>query len=75
MEASPVVFQGYFGKGVLSRARPQHSISDQWEREFTPAHVITGLLQSGRLPAVSWSLFLLQDMKACSCLSSLSPGE
>uniref|UniRef100_G3NGH6 tRNA-splicing endonuclease subunit Sen2 n=1 Tax=Gasterosteus aculeatus aculeatus TaxID=481459 RepID=G3NGH6_GASAC len=23
--------QGYFGKGVLSRARPDHSISDQWE--------------------------------------------
>uniref|UniRef100_M4ADH1 tRNA-splicing endonuclease subunit Sen2 n=1 Tax=Xiphophorus maculatus TaxID=8083 RepID=M4ADH1_XIPMA len=26
--------QGYFGKGVLSRARPERSISDQWEREF-----------------------------------------
>uniref|UniRef100_A0A3Q0T422 tRNA-splicing endonuclease subunit Sen2 n=1 Tax=Amphilophus citrinellus TaxID=61819 RepID=A0A3Q0T422_AMPCI len=26
--------QGYFGKGVLSRARPEHSISDQWEREY-----------------------------------------
>ncbi|XP_047438014.1 tRNA-splicing endonuclease subunit Sen2 isoform X2 [Mugil cephalus] len=24
--------QGYFGKGVLSRARPDHSVSDQWER-------------------------------------------
>lgn len=24
--------QGYFGKGVLSRARPEHSISDQWEQ-------------------------------------------
>ncbi|XP_039971533.1 tRNA-splicing endonuclease subunit Sen2 isoform X2 [Xiphias gladius] len=24
--------QGYFGKGVLSRARPDHSISDQWEQ-------------------------------------------
>ncbi|XP_014830733.1 PREDICTED: tRNA-splicing endonuclease subunit Sen2 [Poecilia mexicana] len=24
--------QGYFGKGVLSRARPEHSISDQWEK-------------------------------------------
>uniref|UniRef100_A0A3P8U207 tRNA-splicing endonuclease subunit Sen2 n=1 Tax=Amphiprion percula TaxID=161767 RepID=A0A3P8U207_AMPPE len=23
--------QGFFGKGVLSRARPDHSISDQWE--------------------------------------------
>ncbi|XP_038551347.1 tRNA-splicing endonuclease subunit Sen2 [Micropterus salmoides] len=23
--------QGYFGKGVLSRARPDYSISDQWE--------------------------------------------
>ncbi|KAM9408511.1 tRNA-splicing endonuclease subunit Sen2 [Pholidichthys leucotaenia] len=23
--------QGYFGKGILSRARPDHSISDQWE--------------------------------------------
>ncbi|KAM9860240.1 tRNA-splicing endonuclease subunit Sen2 [Aulostomus maculatus] len=23
--------QGYFGKGVLSRARPTHSITDQWE--------------------------------------------
>ncbi|XP_027858469.1 tRNA-splicing endonuclease subunit Sen2 isoform X2 [Xiphophorus couchianus] len=23
---------GYFGKGVLSRARPEHSISDQWEQ-------------------------------------------
>uniref|UniRef100_A0A4W6FFQ3 tRNA-splicing endonuclease subunit Sen2 n=1 Tax=Lates calcarifer TaxID=8187 RepID=A0A4W6FFQ3_LATCA len=26
--------QGYFGKGILSRARPDHSISDQWEREY-----------------------------------------
>uniref|UniRef100_A0A3B3WFR3 tRNA-splicing endonuclease subunit Sen2 n=1 Tax=Poecilia mexicana TaxID=48701 RepID=A0A3B3WFR3_9TELE len=26
--------QGYFGKGVLSRARPEHSISDQWESEY-----------------------------------------
>uniref|UniRef100_A0A3Q2Q146 tRNA-splicing endonuclease subunit Sen2 n=1 Tax=Fundulus heteroclitus TaxID=8078 RepID=A0A3Q2Q146_FUNHE len=25
---------GYFGKGVLSRARPDHSVSDQWEREY-----------------------------------------
>uniref|UniRef100_A0A3Q1FEF6 tRNA-splicing endonuclease subunit Sen2 n=1 Tax=Acanthochromis polyacanthus TaxID=80966 RepID=A0A3Q1FEF6_9TELE len=25
--------QGFFGKGVLSRARPDHSISDQWEGE------------------------------------------
>ncbi|XP_030277485.1 tRNA-splicing endonuclease subunit Sen2 isoform X2 [Sparus aurata] len=24
--------QGYFGKGILSRARPDHSISDQWEQ-------------------------------------------
>uniref|UniRef100_A0AAQ6IUX4 Uncharacterized protein n=1 Tax=Anabas testudineus TaxID=64144 RepID=A0AAQ6IUX4_ANATE len=24
--------QGYFGKGVLSRARPDHSLSDQWEQ-------------------------------------------
>ncbi|KAM9361396.1 tRNA-splicing endonuclease subunit Sen2 [Symphorus nematophorus] len=24
--------QGYFGKGVLSRAGPDHSISDQWEQ-------------------------------------------
>ncbi|XP_061730479.1 tRNA-splicing endonuclease subunit Sen2 isoform X1 [Nerophis ophidion] len=24
--------QGYFGKGVLSRARPDHSISDQWDQ-------------------------------------------
>ncbi|XP_072237492.1 tRNA-splicing endonuclease subunit Sen2 [Leuresthes tenuis] len=24
--------QGYFGKGVLSRARPDHSISDKWEQ-------------------------------------------
>lgn len=24
--------QGYFGKGVLSRARPDHSISNQWEQ-------------------------------------------
>lgn len=24
--------QGYFGKGVLSRARPDHSVSDQWEQ-------------------------------------------
>ncbi|KAM3621526.1 uncharacterized protein V6R79_012410 [Siganus canaliculatus] len=24
--------QGYFGKGVLSRARPDHGISDQWEQ-------------------------------------------
>ncbi|XP_054472195.1 tRNA-splicing endonuclease subunit Sen2 [Anoplopoma fimbria] len=24
--------QGYFGKGVLSRARPDYSISDQWEQ-------------------------------------------
>ncbi|AWP02382.1 putative tRNA-splicing endonuclease subunit Sen2-like [Scophthalmus maximus] len=23
--------QGYFGKGILSRARPDHSISDKWE--------------------------------------------
>ncbi|XP_068171854.1 tRNA-splicing endonuclease subunit Sen2 [Antennarius striatus] len=23
--------QGYFGKGILSRARPDHSISDQWQ--------------------------------------------
>ncbi|XP_008319476.1 tRNA-splicing endonuclease subunit Sen2 isoform X2 [Cynoglossus semilaevis] len=23
--------QGYFGKGILSKARPDHSISDQWE--------------------------------------------
>uniref|UniRef100_I3IUR2 tRNA-splicing endonuclease subunit Sen2 n=1 Tax=Oreochromis niloticus TaxID=8128 RepID=I3IUR2_ORENI len=25
---------GYFGKGVLSRSRPEHGISDQWEREY-----------------------------------------
>lgn len=31
-----ILFQGYFGKGILSRARPDHSISDQWERKFTP---------------------------------------
>ncbi|XP_051249764.1 tRNA-splicing endonuclease subunit Sen2 isoform X2 [Dicentrarchus labrax] len=24
--------QGYFGKGILSRARPDHSVSDQWEQ-------------------------------------------
>nr|XP_020482676.2 tRNA-splicing endonuclease subunit Sen2-like [Labrus bergylta]XP_020482778.2 tRNA-splicing endonuclease subunit Sen2-like [Labrus bergylta] len=24
--------QGYFGKGILSRARPDHSISNQWEQ-------------------------------------------
>ncbi|XP_035768433.1 tRNA-splicing endonuclease subunit Sen2 isoform X2 [Neolamprologus brichardi] len=24
--------QGYFGKGVLSRSRPEHSISNQWEQ-------------------------------------------
>ncbi|XP_040889987.1 tRNA-splicing endonuclease subunit Sen2 [Toxotes jaculatrix] len=24
--------QGYFGKGILSRTRPDHSISDQWEQ-------------------------------------------
>ncbi|XP_042259529.1 tRNA-splicing endonuclease subunit Sen2 [Thunnus maccoyii] len=24
--------QGFFGKGVLSRARPDHSLSDQWEQ-------------------------------------------
>ncbi|XP_053290221.1 tRNA-splicing endonuclease subunit Sen2 isoform X1 [Pleuronectes platessa] len=24
--------QGYFGKGILSRARPDHSIFDQWEQ-------------------------------------------
>nr|XP_046241154.1 tRNA-splicing endonuclease subunit Sen2 isoform X2 [Scatophagus argus] len=24
--------QGYFGKGILSRASPDHSISDQWEQ-------------------------------------------
>uniref|UniRef100_A0A8C6LB61 tRNA-splicing endonuclease subunit Sen2 n=1 Tax=Nothobranchius furzeri TaxID=105023 RepID=A0A8C6LB61_NOTFU len=29
--------QGFFGKGVLSRARPNHSVSDKWERELTPA--------------------------------------
>ncbi|KAM6927446.1 tRNA-splicing endonuclease subunit Sen2 [Xenentodon cancila] len=32
--------QGYFGKGILSRARPDHSISDQWEQHeglFLPA--------------------------------------
>uniref|UniRef100_A0A3B5B7R5 tRNA-splicing endonuclease subunit Sen2 n=1 Tax=Stegastes partitus TaxID=144197 RepID=A0A3B5B7R5_9TELE len=29
-----LLFQGYFGKGVLSRARPDHGISDQWEREY-----------------------------------------
>ncbi|XP_034388021.1 tRNA-splicing endonuclease subunit Sen2 [Cyclopterus lumpus] len=38
--------QGYFGKGVLSRARPDHSISDQWEQH-------EGLL----LPVVSQSRY------------------
>lgn len=28
-------FQGYLGKGVLSRARPEHSISERWQRECT----------------------------------------
>uniref|UniRef100_A0A8D3DAW7 tRNA-splicing endonuclease subunit SEN2 n=1 Tax=Scophthalmus maximus TaxID=52904 RepID=A0A8D3DAW7_SCOMX len=31
--------QGYFGKGILSRARPDHSISDKWEGKFTPIHL------------------------------------
>ncbi|MEQ2211803.1 hypothetical protein XENOCAPTIV_016786 [Xenoophorus captivus] len=39
--------QGYFGKGVLSRARPNHSISDQWEQH-------KGLL----LPVVSQSRYV-----------------
>ncbi|XP_039653269.1 tRNA-splicing endonuclease subunit Sen2 [Perca fluviatilis] len=38
--------QGYFGKGVLSRARPDHNISDQWEQH-------QGLL----LPVVSQSRY------------------
>ncbi|XP_070703482.1 tRNA-splicing endonuclease subunit Sen2 [Pempheris klunzingeri] len=38
--------QGYFGKGILSRARPDHSISDQWEQH-------EGLL----LPVVSLSRY------------------
>uniref|UniRef100_A0A672FA94 tRNA-splicing endonuclease subunit Sen2 n=1 Tax=Salarias fasciatus TaxID=181472 RepID=A0A672FA94_SALFA len=28
--------QGYFGKGILSRSAPDHSLSDQWEGEFPP---------------------------------------
>ncbi|XP_015258769.1 PREDICTED: tRNA-splicing endonuclease subunit Sen2 [Cyprinodon variegatus] len=38
--------QGYFGKGLLSRARPNHSISDQWEQH-------KGLL----LPVISQSRY------------------
>ncbi|XP_076602845.1 tRNA-splicing endonuclease subunit Sen2 isoform X1 [Chaetodon auriga] len=38
--------QGYFGKGILSRARPDHSISDQWEQH-------EGLL----LPVISQSRY------------------
>ncbi|KAM4740334.1 tRNA-splicing endonuclease subunit Sen2 isoform 2-T2 [Anableps anableps] len=39
--------QGYFGKGVLSRAQPDHSVSDQWERH-------KGML----LPVVSQSRYV-----------------
>uniref|UniRef100_A0A674C202 tRNA-splicing endonuclease subunit Sen2 n=1 Tax=Salmo trutta TaxID=8032 RepID=A0A674C202_SALTR len=28
--------KGYFGKGILSRSRPDHSISHQWESEKAP---------------------------------------
>lgn len=33
------LFQGYLGKGILSRARPDHNISDRWKREFTASSV------------------------------------
>ncbi|XP_042370077.1 tRNA-splicing endonuclease subunit Sen2-like, partial [Plectropomus leopardus] len=38
--------QGYFGKGILSRSRPDHNISDQWEEH-------QGLV----LPVISQSRF------------------
>ncbi|XP_077434789.1 tRNA-splicing endonuclease subunit Sen2 [Vanacampus margaritifer] len=31
-QISDIYNQGYFGKGVLSRARPDHGVSDQWQQ-------------------------------------------
>ncbi|KAK2915580.1 tRNA-splicing endonuclease subunit Sen2 [Channa argus] len=45
--------QGYFGKGILSRARPDHSLSDQWEQH-------EGLL----LPVISLSRY--EELLRCA---------
>ncbi|KAM4583490.1 tRNA-splicing endonuclease subunit Sen2 [Fundulus diaphanus] len=56
--------QGYFGKGVLSRARPNHSVSDQWEQH-------KGLL----LPVVSQSRYVELLRWAEAALSSQGLDE
>uniref|UniRef100_A0A8C2WQW1 tRNA-splicing endonuclease subunit Sen2 n=1 Tax=Cyclopterus lumpus TaxID=8103 RepID=A0A8C2WQW1_CYCLU len=61
--------QGYFGKGVLSRARPDHSISDQWERESPP---VTSSSGAWPLPCSSWLSVYLQAFFLVYSLGCLS---
>uniref|UniRef100_A0A3P9H1K6 tRNA-splicing endonuclease subunit Sen2 n=1 Tax=Oryzias latipes TaxID=8090 RepID=A0A3P9H1K6_ORYLA len=55
--------QGYFGKGILSRARPDHSISEKWE-DFEDLY----------LPVVSQARYeeLLGWAKASLCAQEMS---
>lgn len=66
-----VAFQGFFGKGILSRARPDRGISDRWESELTSSR-----LKCHRLfLAESAGISLFQITKVCFYLSSPSPGQ
>ncbi|KAI4785692.1 hypothetical protein KUCAC02_037612, partial [Chaenocephalus aceratus] len=56
--------QGFFGKGVLSRARPDYSISDQWEQH-------EGFL----LPVVSTSRDWMKQLVSQTLLSVSQPVE
>ncbi|XP_054640760.1 tRNA-splicing endonuclease subunit Sen2 [Dunckerocampus dactyliophorus] len=49
--------QGYFGKGVLSRARPDHSVSDQWEQHEDL--LLPVLTQSRYDQLLGWAEFTL----------------
>lgn len=58
------LFQGFFGKGILSRARPDHSISEKWEGESSPAwwdHHWYGL--PTQFCALSWFVCCLTELE------------
>lgn len=67
-----VSLQGYFGKGVLSRARPDHCFADRWQRELkSQVYDVTTSPSASQLT----SMFVSQSTKVFHFLSSARPGE
>lgn len=61
-----VSLQGYFGKGVLSRARPNHCFADQWQRELKSlVYDVTTSSSASQLT----SMFVSQSTKVFHFLS------